>query len=457
MHIHPQLLIEVTSEGHALSFFKDIFPILISSTALFVSVLAPYLIIRYEKVFERNKQYKDFLREMEVFILEWLNITSENKELVDEFVGVLKTPQSIFPKTFQFYEFPPLKFFDTYNVDLLNECYVVVRKLKSYDHHLQIIDSEYKYYRRMLVETKSNSIENGTQFFIDSLESIQKQFPQILKDLSDLRVIVTLLLKRVNGERSLTLKKFFSLNPKREPAWVPAMKKVHAEFKGKPGTVVQFGDSITYSMAFWSPLGWSDPAEFLTADDGLPKKPKDKKWSDVTQGARDKGPEHGNYSGWRVGNLLEVADEVLKRKQPEAALVMIGTNDISGGKLPDSYRADLKKLLTKILVAHCVPIVNTIPPRVDHDAAVKAANETIRAVAAELSLPIAEYYGAIDERRPGGTWKGTLISADGVHPSAGKTNVYSAENLQSDGYALRNWVNFLAFREVYFRVLATDK
>src|SRR5437764_4410155 len=38
------------------------------------------------------------------------------------------------------------------------------------------------------------------------------------------------------------------------PAWVDAMKKVRARFSGTPGTLALFGDSITVSMAFWSPL-----------------------------------------------------------------------------------------------------------------------------------------------------------------------------------------------------------
>ena len=36
--------------------------------------------------------------------------------------------------------------------------------------------------------------------------------------------------------------------------WVEPMKKVHAKFTGSKGTFAQFGDSITVTMAFWSPL-----------------------------------------------------------------------------------------------------------------------------------------------------------------------------------------------------------
>ena len=36
--------------------------------------------------------------------------------------------------------------------------------------------------------------------------------------------------------------------------WVEPMKEVSASFTGERGTVAQFGDSITISMAFFAPL-----------------------------------------------------------------------------------------------------------------------------------------------------------------------------------------------------------
>ena len=35
------------------------------------------------------------------------------------------------------------------------------------------------------------------------------------------------------------------------------MQKVHAKFTGKPGTLALFGDSITVTKAFWSPLAFA--------------------------------------------------------------------------------------------------------------------------------------------------------------------------------------------------------
>jgi lysophospholipase L1-like esterase len=131
---------------------------------------------------------------------------------------------------------------------------------------------------------------------------------------------------------------------------------------------------------------------------------------------------------------------------------MIGTNDISGGKVPQSYRDGLQQVIRKCLDVHCVPIVNTIPPRRGHDKAVEAANQIIRDVAKKHHVPLVDFYAECLRRRPDKTWDGTIISKDGVHPSGGKTNVYTQENMRSSGYALRNWVNFLVLRELHFRV-----
>ncbi len=238
------------------------------------------------------------------------------------------------------------------------------------------------------------------------------------------------------------------------PEVLAAMREVHAGFRGQVGYVAQFGDSITHSMAFWTPIGWDEPQRFLTQNDGLPKRPEKLRWRDYVKGTRDKGPNHANQSGWRAGQVLKAVDEVLQRQQPEAAIIMVGTNDISGGRVPDGYREALRAIVDKCLAAHCVPILNTIPPRRGHDQAVDDANRIIREVARKQHLPLADFHAECLRLRPGKTWDGTIISADGVHPSGGETNDYSKENLQRCGYALRNWVNFLVYRQLYFHVFA---
>ncbi len=239
--------------------------------------------------------------------------------------------------------------------------------------------------------------------------------------------------------------------PPQKPYWLEAMKNVHAGFDGTPGYIAQLGDSITYSMAFWSPMGWMDPDSFLTEDDGLPKRPS-ARWRDTIKGVRAKGTGHGNYSGWRVGNLLSATPAVLQREKPEMAIVMIGTNDTGPNGPPANYGENLERLLKMIMDANCIPILNTIPPRRGRMEGVDKTNEIIRDLAKQLKVPLVDYHAEILKRQPGNAWDGTLISRDGVHPSGGKSGDFSEDNLSQSGYALRNWLNFLAVREVYFRV-----
>ena len=150
-------------------------------------------------------------------------------------------------------------------------------------------------------------------------------------------------------------------------------------------------------------------------------------------------------------------DAVIERDKPEVAIIMIGTNDISGGNVPDGYRAGLEQVIRKCTTARCVPILNTIPPRRSRDDAVDEANKIIRDVAKKLEVPLADFHAECLRRRPGETWDGTIISRDGVHPSGGKSNDYSEANLNNCGYALRNWVSFLVYRQLYFEVLNRDE
>src|SRR5262249_31281202 len=39
-----------------------------------------------------------------------------------------------------------------------------------------------------------------------------------------------------------------------ERAWVEPARRTHARFSGQRGTFAQFGDSITVTAAFWTPL-----------------------------------------------------------------------------------------------------------------------------------------------------------------------------------------------------------
>ncbi len=155
-------------------------------------------------------------------------------------------------------------------------------------------------------------------------------------------------------------------------------------------------------------------------------------------------------------NLLPALDPVIEREAPELAIIMVGTNDVSGQKgVPKGYEAGLKSIIEKCLKAGCIPVLNTIPPRRGHDEAVKAVNEVVKKLAGEFKVPLVDYYAEM-MKISGGDWDGTVMHKDGIHPSnnTGKAQIFTEENMKQSGYALRTWLNFLMFREIYFKILS---
>jgi len=240
-------------------------------------------------------------------------------------------------------------------------------------------------------------------------------------------------------------------------AWIGEMKKVHAAFAGTKGYVALLGDSITFADAFWTPLDYCDISQFLVKDDGLPKNPAGGVWKDAILGKKNKGLDHCNGSGWQVGYILRVIDAMLMREKPEAAILMVGTNDSGINQVAPGWQQQYEKIVVKCLEAKCVPILNTIPPRIGKEQTIAEFNVIIRAVAAKYSVPLVDYHAELVRRRPGDSIWGTLMQKDGVHPSAGKTTDFSEANLNESGYALRTWMNFHAYRELYFRVLNLEQ
>lgn len=124
-----------------------------------------------------------------------------------------------------------------------------------------------------------------------------------------------------------------------EDAWVEPMKAVHAKFTGQPGTVAQFGDSITITMAFFTPL----QEEMKNVPDGT----KDalawvRKYVQGRCWRGWKGPQFGNDGRTTTEWALARMDGWLKTLNPEVALVMWGTNDTYLGPKPPKYTENLR-------------------------------------------------------------------------------------------------------------------
>ncbi|MHC4643620.1 MAG: GDSL-type esterase/lipase family protein [Planctomycetota bacterium] len=241
--------------------------------------------------------------------------------------------------------------------------------------------------------------------------------------------------------------------------WVEAMAEVHEEFSGEKGTFAHFGDSITVTLAFWTPLLYSrkNAPEEMEQAYGLVKQYLKKEcWRDW------KGPTFGNEGRMTIRWAHENIDRWLTQLNPEVALIMFGTNDLGSVDL-EEYKKKTREVVQKCLNNGTVVILSTIPPR--HGLAEKADlyADAVRTIARQMKVPLTDFHSEILERRPT-DWDGalnkfaqykgydvpTLLARDGVHPSNPKkySDDYSEEGLKCCGYSLRNYLVLMKYTEV---------
>ena len=251
--------------------------------------------------------------------------------------------------------------------------------------------------------------------------------------------------------------------------WPAAMRQVAGRFRGTPGKVVPIGDSITYAnpAGQWARYGKGRTPEelaickwmrsdvndksngwWLAADD----QPSGRSWTAVS----GQTAEQCLAGGVRGSASL---DAILKDHDPQIAIFLLGTNDAGQSVPAERYLAAMEKIYEKCLARGTIPVVTTVPPRAPDPAGlVGPYNAGLVRLAKQHGLPLVDYHGAILARRPGDAWQGTLISKDGVHPSAaGSQGPATAENLATCGYLLRCWLNVHKVMEIKRQVLdATD-
>ena len=148
------------------------------------------------------------------------------------------------------------------------------------------------------------------------------------------------------------------------------------------------------------------------------------------------------------------------------AVLMLGTNDANDGRTTSAFIADLTTIVDKLEAKNIVAILSTIPPTTaSGSASVDPYNAAIRNFAQTRGLPLIDFNAEILARKPGTTWQNTLISNDGVHPSAsGGTSYTAASDPYADGgdaathrtgpacddvgYLLRSWLTIQKLKEV---------
>jgi len=255
--------------------------------------------------------------------------------------------------------------------------------------------------------------------------------------------------------------------------WVEPMRAVHQRFRGKAGTLVQYGDSITTTMAFLALFAWGEKIEAKNCPaDVRAELDLVQRYSDRKLWRQWKGAEWGNTGMMRSDWLLKNVDSWQKKLNPEAAVILFGTNDI-GNLLPPEYTENMAAALQRMMVDGTVPMLTTVPPKSGADALVYEYWLAGLMIARHLKVPVIDYYSEILRRRPD-DWDGrlekfpkqrdvyqvpTLISGDGTHPSNPKeyVNDFSQQALDSNGYGLRNYMTLRMYAEVIQKVLQPAK
>jgi lysophospholipase L1-like esterase len=249
-----------------------------------------------------------------------------------------------------------------------------------------------------------------------------------------------------------------------------AMRAVHARFKGKAGTFAQFGDSLTDSLAYWTPILY-DPKglnpEMTRARELVLAHMRRECWRDW------KGADYGNKSSTTIDWADENVDAWLKKLNPEVVSILFGTNDMRTGNAAD-FETKLRSVAQKCLDNGTVVILTTPPPRSGMLEKSKEFADSVRRVGADLKVPVIDYQAEILKRRPD-DWDGsaaefkeavkedayqapTLIAGDGVHPSnPSKYADWSEEGLNHNGYTLRNYLALMKYAEVIKDVIKAEK
>jgi lysophospholipase L1-like esterase len=245
--------------------------------------------------------------------------------------------------------------------------------------------------------------------------------------------------------------------------YTAGMKQVAGKFKGTPGVYLHLGDSITYANqnTAWARAGQGQTAEekaFL-------------KWSHA--GARNDSDgwylasvdvpsnrSHTASSGVRADeyikggkNGLPSLADIIKKYNPQLALYMLGTNDISAGRAVTAYIADVERAVDMLLANGTVVIVSTLPPYRGRAKQVEEYNAALRALAKKKQIPLIDLHAEM-KARAGDEMEKLYLSSDGVHLSFQPANgPASEENLKKSGYLLRCYLAVHKGMEVKERVL----
>ncbi len=270
--------------------------------------------------------------------------------------------------------------------------------------------------------------------------------------------------------------------------WVTNCRLIHADWVaggiGSDGFLVRLGDSITYA----NPSGqWPRHGAGKTADDiaicnwmhagagGIGNVSVDGWYLSAQDmpGGRSYTAESGIRTGQYLtgGADLPSMDEMYtlgftnpdgkQYRDAEVATILLGTNDASANRPTSEVETNIEAIADKLLANNIIPILITLPPKRNDMTDVTNYNAAIYSLAERRQWPLIDFCEEVLRRRPGTTWDGTLISGDGVHPSASGASYTSSsspylnngEPLSNVGYLLYSWLTVQKIKEVKAKVI----
>lgn len=231
--------------------------------------------------------------------------------------------------------------------------------------------------------------------------------------------------------------------------YAEAMKAVAAKFKGTAGVFLHIGDSITYANqnTRWAGKmncggGTAEEQAFAKWTHAGDRNEKDGWFLAYTDcpGNRSEtacsGIRADQYNQGGKSGMAPLAD-IVKKYNPQIALYMLGTNDISAGRAVDAYIKDVEAAMDVLLANGTIPILSTLPPYRGKESVVDGYNKALRELAKKKKLPLLDLNEEM-KARAGADAEKNYLCPDGIHlsnePAGGPPTV---ENLAKCGYLLR--------------------
>lgn len=176
--------------------------------------------------------------------------------------------------------------------------------------------------------------------------------------------------------------------------------------------------------------------------------------------------------GHRYPQALRLATILTAFPGAQAAVLLIGTNDVTHRTPAAAFRQTLDQLVAACDARGILVLLTTLPPAPTPELDTRAAalSAEIAACAQAHALPLIPLRAEILRRRPGGTWAGTLLVTQDVHLSAAAGACTASSDPYADGgdagagrtgaaaqqvgYLLRAWLTLQKLSQVRQELMA---